>query len=107
MNELWKWKCRLGLGNKKQLSERSHFKRVKQAIGEVVNDGSDNTSQGSHQQQNKKLFTYPFPLPATWAILTKNEGMVNGISDWAQQTTEGMYADAVSDAECGGDSKNE
>ena len=45
----------------------------------------------------------PFSLPATWAILTKNRGTFNEISDWAQQTTEGMYADAVSDADCGGD----
>jgi hypothetical protein len=44
-----------------------------------------------HQQQNKKLFTHLFPCPATWATLTTNGGNFSEISDWAQQTTEGMY----------------
>lgn len=54
---------------------------------------------------NNKTKNYSRTLfPATWAILTKGyAGMYNEISDWAQQTTTGMYADAVSDADCGGD----
>jgi hypothetical protein len=75
---------------------------VKQAIGDVVNDGSDNTSQGPSTAKQVTIHA-PFSLPTTWATLTKNEGIFNEISDWAQQKDEGMHADAVSDADCGGD----